>query len=116
MWNRFVHWLQHFINKLFIKCHYRYIRHVDSIQKVQEIRCDEIVLVGHHNQLKWAILECPCGCGDIIHVDLMKSHHPHWIVIFEKHDKLSFYPSLWVDEHKCGSHFFISHSNVKWCE
>jgi len=62
---------------------------------------------------KWAILQCPCGCGDTIDVNLMKSRSPVWQLSFAN-GKPSFHPSLWVPKEKCGAHFWIKDGKIIW--
>ena len=72
----------------------------------------ELVIVGKSTP-KWAILPCPCGCGDRIEVNLMQSRRPVWKV---RHDRssVSLYPSLWRAKGTCESHFWITNSRVEW--
>src|SRR4051794_7540834 len=62
---------------------------------------------------KWAMLECPCGCGDTIDVNLMKSGTPVWRLSVAN-GKPSFHPSLWVPKEKCGAHFWIRDGKIIW--
>lgn len=62
---------------------------------------------------KWAILECPCGCGDTIDVNLMRSRSPVWELSMQN-GKATLYPSLWVSKQKCGAHFWIRHGKIDW--
>lgn len=61
----------------------------------------------------WAIMRCPCGCGDRIEANLMRSRRPYWRL--RKHGStISLFPSLWVTREKCGSHFFLIRNIVRW--
>lgn len=63
----------------------------------------------------WAIMRCPCGCGDRIEVNLMRTIQPRWRL--RKHiAAISLFPSLWVSGDKCGSHFFLIRNTVRWVE
>lgn len=62
---------------------------------------------------KWVVLSCPCGCGERIDVNLMTSRHPYW-KLSETRNGLSLWPSLWIPEDRCGSHFWIKDSRVHW--
>lgn len=111
----FHRWWRDLTSRLFVRKHYRRVRHVNSGEDTGQLQDDEIVLVGPTNHPKWAILRCPCGCGEVIHVNLMKSHYPHWTMTFEREGSLSFSPSLWVDSGRCGSHFLLMCGRVIWC-
>jgi hypothetical protein len=62
---------------------------------------------------KWATLQCPCGCGDTIDVNLMKTRHPVWQLSITN-GKATFHPSLWVPKEKCGAHFWIKNGKIIW--
>jgi hypothetical protein len=62
---------------------------------------------------KWAVLKCPCGCGEVIDVNLMKSRSPFWTLSL-KDGKATLKPSLWVPAERCGSHFFINDNRIDW--
>ena len=77
------------------------------------LNAEAIYLVGRSAKAKWAVLLCPCGCGDRIDVNLMRSRTPFWRVKITR-DGLTLSPSLWVAEDRCGSHFWIIDSRVLW--
>jgi hypothetical protein len=62
---------------------------------------------------KWAILACPCGCGDRIDVNLMKSRSPRWKLTYTN-NQASLDPSLWMPQEKCGSHFWLRSNRIIW--
>jgi Family of unknown function (DUF6527) len=96
--------------------HYKHFRIVEDMSDTKNVSDDEIVFVGSRTKPKWAILKCPCGCGERLNVDLMKTHYPHWSARLEKDGSVSFRPSLWVDESRCGSHFFVRRGRIVWCQ
>lgn len=64
---------------------------------------------------RWLYLRCPCGCEDLISVNLMKSVQPFWTL--QKHINRTI--SLWPSVNKttgCRSHFFIRHSLIEWAK
>jgi len=64
---------------------------------------------------KWAVLQCPCRCGDRIDVNLMQSRRPFWEITLDRKG-ITVHPSLWMPKSKCGSHFWIRHSRIDWVE
>jgi Family of unknown function (DUF6527) len=62
---------------------------------------------------KWAVLKCPCGCGEVIDVNLMKSRKPCWTLTM-KDGKATLHPSLWVPNERCGSHFWLRDNRIHW--
>jgi hypothetical protein len=109
-WLQRMGWLMHYT-----PLHYTHLRVVEDMSSADHVAANEIVFVGSRKHPKWAILMCPCGCGERLHVDLMKTHNPHWSARIEKNGSVSFRPSLWVDESRCGSHFFVRRGQVVWC-
>jgi hypothetical protein len=72
-----------------------------------------IYVVRRFNSDRWLILACPCGCGGRIEVNLMKNYYPHWRLRRHK-DSVSLWPSLWVSNQRCGSHFRLVDNRVLW--
>jgi Family of unknown function (DUF6527) len=62
---------------------------------------------------KWAILACPCTCGDRIDVNLMATRHPSW-QLSTNGGEVSLHPSLWMPKEKCGSHFWLRANRIEW--
>ena len=60
----------------------------------------------------YALLICPCGCGDKIMLNLMKDSRPCWEVVFNK-EGFSVYPSIWRTKN-CKSHFWLTKGKVFW--
>ena len=62
----------------------------------------------------WAITFCcPCHCGEIITLNLLKDANPKWR-FFIKWGKVTLYPSVWRRV-GCKSHFRIIKNKVVWC-
>lgn len=77
------------------------------------IRDRFLVLVGSTERPKWARFSCPCGCGEILALNLMRSLSPRWEVQVSDDGKADVFPS--VHSLPCDSHFWIRHSRVDWC-
>lgn len=95
--------------------YYTRSRYVDSLADGADLTPREIAIVRGGDSLKWAVLVCPCGCEEQIHVNLMRTHHPHWRLRVEDDGTLSFEPSLWRGAGTCGSHFILRRGYVLWC-
>lgn len=64
----------------------------------------------------WAVaMLCPCGCGSIIHLSLLRSERPNWSLDFSPDGVPSLYPSVWRTT-GCKSHFFLKQGVVVWCK
>lgn len=60
----------------------------------------------------YALLKCPCGCGDNIMLNLMKDSKPCWEVFFNK-ERFSVYPSIWR-KNNCKTHFWLREGKIFW--
>ena len=72
-----------------------------------------LVLAGTVQKPKWLKFACPCGCGEILALNLMTSHSPHWKIEHHSDGTITVAPS--VDATKCGAHFWIRRNRVEWC-
>jgi len=88
---------------------------IESVNELPKNLGARIFLVSRGGILRWAIMACPCKCGDSINANLMESHSPCWQVKW-RGNKISIKPSLWVSEDKCGSHFWIKSNHVYWVD
>lgn len=87
------------------------IVHVNSRSEIPEKLGASLYIVG--KPVKWAVLQCPCGCGDTIDVNLMKARRPVWD-LYVNDGKATFHPSLWMPKEKCGAHFWIRDGKIIW--
>lgn len=71
-----------------------------------------VALVGTADNLKWARLLCPCGCGEVLALNLMDGHSPRWTVATSSEGTVSIHPS--IDATKCGAHFWIRDGRITW--
>jgi Family of unknown function (DUF6527) len=68
--------------------------------------------VGH----EWlAGFACPCGCGDVIELTMIKTFSPRWNISIEDNGVVTLTPSI-NRSVGCKSHFFITRGLVKWCK
>ena len=79
----------------------------------KELKSRKIVVVGTAEKSKWLRFLCPCGCGEVQALNLMKSQRPVWKIEAHEDQTLSVAPS--VDAQKCGAHFWIRHNRIEWC-
>lgn len=88
------------------------IIYVSSMQEIPNNLGSSVYIVGYPKS-KWVILSCPCGCGERLDVNLMRSLYPYWIIQIAK-KTITIQPSLYVDKNKCSSHFWIKNSHIIW--
>ncbi len=58
------------------------------------------------------VFKCPCGCGNVIHLNLLNDTSPCWRYKIQK-KKISISPSVRALK-GCKSHFWITNGNVDW--
>ena len=89
------------------------IRFVSENPSKEDIVENTITIVGGKNFRKWAYLRCPCGCGDILMLSLLKETTPNWNLKIDRYGRPSITPSIWKTD-GCKSHFFIKKGKLKW--
>lgn len=89
------------------------VRLDDSLDPGEYLARGNLVLVGSSGRAKWLQFRCPCGCGEVLSLNLMESHSPRWRIQVDTQGQLSVSPS--VDVTTCGAHFFIRKNRVAWC-
>jgi hypothetical protein len=90
---------------------YRVIR----IEELPErVRADVVYVVGEGDHVWSAAMVCPCGCHDVIHLNLLREVRPRWT--FDEHGdgSVSLHPSVWRQK-GCRSHFFVRAGAIVWC-
>lgn len=71
-----------------------------------------IYFVGEQGYFWQFVMVCPCGCGSLLHMNLMDDYKPFWSYEIVNNE-ISFTPSI----HRmvgCKSHFFIKKGRVVW--
>lgn len=72
-----------------------------------------IYIIGEQNY-EWAVaFTCPCGCTEIIQLNLLKDVRPCWTVDISRAGYITINPSV----HRrigCKAHFFITNGKVSW--
>jgi hypothetical protein len=66
-----------------------------------------LAFVTNGKKAKWLLFRCPCGCGDLLRINLSPSIHPCWRLRVSRNGKLSIFPSI-DRESGCGAHFFLT--------
>ena len=44
----------------------------------QNLKPGQVYIVGNWQFQKWALMRCPCGCGETIMLSLSAKKRPHW--------------------------------------
>ena len=73
-----------------------------------------IYIAGEGEHRWFAAMLCPCGCGEILHMNLQEHTRPRWSVVCHSDETISLSPSVWRRV-GCRSHFFFRQGQVVWC-
>ena len=73
-----------------------------------------LYIVGDKNFQKWAVMRCPCGCGDPIMLSLSKSRRPSWTADVDWLERPTLDPSI-RQTSGCYSHFWVQGGRLVWC-
>ena len=76
---------------------------------------NRIYLVGDEGRPWKGVLLCPCGCGDLIELNLSPPGPPLWRVERIDGQRITMHPSIWRTA-GCRSHFWIRDGEIVWCE
>jgi hypothetical protein len=79
-----------------------------------EPRPRTLYLAGEPGHPWCAALACPCGCGDVIRLNLLGDARPCWSVVEHRDGTVSVEPSVWRQK-GCRSHFFVRRGYIDWC-
>lgn len=80
----------------------------DNLEKTK------VYLAGEGENLWAAAMVCPCGCGDLIELNLLKQARPCWNVRLHSEGTVSLTPSVWRQK-GCRSHFWLRSGRIDWC-
>lgn len=78
------------------------------------LRPRTIYIAGELGHLWAASMVCPCGCGDMIQLNLLPQVRPCWQVEAQDDGTVSITPSVWRQQ-GCRSHFFVRRGCIDWC-
>ena len=73
-----------------------------------------VYLVGEGQHLWSVAFLCPCGCGELVQLNLLPDTRPQWDVRTHEDTTVSLTPSVWRTK-GCRSHFFLRRGRVEWC-
>jgi hypothetical protein len=90
---------------------HRYVRVEEFPDKIEPAK---VYLAGEGDNLWAAAMICPCGCGEVIELNLLKQVRPCWSTQEHTDGTVSLAPSVWRQK-GCRSHFFVRHGRIDWC-
>ncbi len=75
----------------------------------------DTIYVQGEDGVDWAAaFVCPCGCRDIVYLNLVPDRRPRWRIWESWHGLPGITPSVWRQV-KCRSHFIVSNGRVIMC-
>lgn len=74
-----------------------------------------LYLVAEDGFLEHVSMVCPCGCGDIVHLNTLTDERPVWRVEEHPDRTVTIHPSIWRTN-RCGAHYWVRRGRVFWCE
>ena len=80
----------------------------------ESLRKHSIYIAGESGHYWSASLLCPCGCGDLIQLNLLQQVRPCWQIKSHQDGSVSIMPSVWRRQ-GCKSHFFVREGRIDWC-
>ncbi len=90
-------------------------RFAKYVSELPEDLTEEFIYIVGENKFLWFVaLKCPCGCGDVIHLNLLPEANPYWKVESHSDGTVSLKPSVWSLK-GCGSHYFVRNGEINWC-
>lgn len=60
-----------------------------------------------------AKLVCPCGCGEVLELNLIPDDHPTWKATADAQGRATLHPSVWRHI-GCQSHFWVRGGRIIW--
>lgn len=68
------------------------------------------------DQIVWGgVLQCPCGCGESIHLNFVRGHDAVWKYRVQPDGTITLSPSVWKNR-GCRSHFFVRDGVLVWVD
>jgi hypothetical protein len=110
-------WAQRILRRVFgLLCdrllpRYRTVWVEDILPKNLERRA--LYIINEDGLLEQAAMLCPCGCGRVLHMNLLPDDRPCWHLTQHRDGTATLYPSVWR-QRDCGSHFWFRRGRVQW--
>jgi hypothetical protein len=88
--------------------------YVDDHPDRDAMRSGQLYVVGNTKFQKWALMRCPCGCGETIMLSLSRKQRPSWSVDVDWLGRPTLEPSI-RQTAGCFSHFWLKGGALSWC-
>lgn len=78
-----------------------------------DLRKNVLYIVVEDGDQWHASLICPCGCGEVTHLNLLPDERPCWKIADHNDGTGSLSPSIWRKV-GCRSHYWLTKGRVHW--
>ena len=92
----------------------RKYRYVVTEEIPDALRTGKVYIAGEGDNVWVASMICPCGCKEVIELNLLPQARPRWEVSRHQDGTVSLSPSIWR-KRGCQSHFWLRDGEVTWC-
>jgi hypothetical protein len=72
-----------------------------------------LYMIEDAGQIWAALMSCPGGCGQVLHMNLIPDTKPVWQLTEHSDGTASLTPSVWRRE-GCGCHFWLRRGRIEW--
>lgn len=86
-------------------------KQVDDMPNEDEFKSETVYIVGENGYSWLAAFQCPCGCKDIIQLNLLPEANPNWKIYNKKGGKITISPSV-ERIVGCKSHFNLTNGKA----
>ena len=101
------------LRRILKRKHNRY--RIRKVQILPEKLHSKTVYLQTHLDVPWqAAMECPCGCKEIVHLNLIPTFRPNWRYRMDK-ARITLIPSVRRTT-GCKSHYFLRQGKIEWCK
>lgn len=101
--------IESFLNKETKTHHFKYSFYNDDPETLNE---KMIYIIGERPHFWKLSFICPCGCKEVISLNLLQEVSPNWTFKVKK-KRITIHPSIWRSV-GCKSHFYIKKGKLDW--
>ncbi len=105
-------WLWRILSRVFETFRQSY-QHIYCEDLPELVKQKTIYIVGDKAYPWLLVFKCPCGCKQLIQLNLLRDTRPFWKFRLARNNKLTISPSIWRKV-GCKSHFYVTNSKITW--
>jgi hypothetical protein len=93
---------------------YKAVLFVENLSQASEaLQAKDALVVVQRGRPRWLKMRCPCGCGEIISLNLDRAAGESWHLVIQD-GRVGLFPSVWRDS-GCQSHFILWRNVAYFC-